>query len=180
MWRSKLEQEMNNCISLGLDTRTAMLAVVATYKHVGTRCPANCGLGVEVCLRAGAVWGKLRPLGRRLFASPYIILDIKRQALQAFFLSSQLFQSGCWPTLKRTEYQKCKTMLIRAYRLVTFDGYSERPQYTGNTEWLSDDQVVTIACQFHHAVLLRYLRLMIAITMASRASWNVWCILFAA
>ena len=72
MWRSKLEQEMNNCISLGLDTRTAMLSVVATYKHVGTHCPADCGIGVEVSLRAGAVWGKLLPLRRKLFASPHI------------------------------------------------------------------------------------------------------------
>ena len=37
-----------------------------------------------------------------------------------------------------------------------------------------------ISCQLHPAVLMRYLRLMTAIRLATRASWNCWCILFVA
>ena len=94
LWCTKVEQELKSVLTVRRDTREAQLAIVSTYKHVGTHCPINCGLGVEVNLRAGTVWGKLKPLVRKLYRSTRIRLDIKRQALQAFFLSSQLSSLG--------------------------------------------------------------------------------------
>ena len=120
----------------------------------------------------------LSATGIILFGSKEVTLVVKRQALQMFFLSSQLFQAGCWPELRPTGLQKCKVALIRAYRLVTTDGYANGTDDAPN--WLSDEETVAIACQMHPVVLLRYLRIMTVIRLASRASWNGWCILFAA
>ena len=134
-WRSHVEQVLGNVVQITRSGRTASLAVVDTYKHVGTHGPINTSLGVEIKTRADAVWGKLQPLVRKLFRSPSIRLDVKRQALQAYFLSSQLFQAGCWPLLNQSEYQKCKSVVMRAYKLVAFDRYSEHRDNVENHRW---------------------------------------------
>ena len=45
------ELEFKNCITIFRDTRVAQMVIVATYKHVGTHSPINCGLGVEGILK---------------------------------------------------------------------------------------------------------------------------------
>ena len=91
-----------------------------------------------------------------------------------------MFQAGVWPELNKAEYVKFKAALMRVYRLVAFDAYHDRAAMKESGEWMSDGDAVSAAGQMHPATLLRFLRLMTAIRMARKASWEVWCILYAA
>ena len=65
---------MGNALVVHKGDKEAKLAIVDTYKHIGTHCPINCGLGVEVHVRAGAVWGKLKRLEAASAASFLLVL----------------------------------------------------------------------------------------------------------
>ena len=65
--RARIEQTHNNEITLNRGDRCEKLPIVQVYKHVGTQCPANVGMGHEVATRAGAAWNKLQPLRKKLF-----------------------------------------------------------------------------------------------------------------
>ena len=69
-----------------------------------------------------------------LFGSQYIRLDIKQSLVRTLFLSSQVYNAGTWPALTQSEYVKCKTAVIRVYKMVCKDAYEE---YDGET-WLSE------------------------------------------
>ena len=158
-----------------------MVDVVDEYKHVGTVKTSLAGLGPEIRTRAAGIWNKTKPLRKRLFGSDDIRRDIKCSALRVMIWSSQLFQAGTWPELLVGEYKGCKSALIKTYRLACFDrygngGYSDDGVFCG----LADSEVVIRSEQAHPAVLLRVLRLLTSIRMAVKATWNTWCLLFAA
>ena len=155
--------------------------MVDEYKHVGTTKNALASLGQEIKIRANGIWNKTKPLRKRLFRDNDIQRDVKCSALRVMFLSSQLFQAGAWPELHIGEYKSCKAALIRTYKLACFDAYGNGG-YTeaGDFDKLSDGEVILRAEQVHPAVLLRVLRLLSSIRMACKASWETWCLLFAA
>ena len=94
---------------------------MTSYKHVGTFNPVNTGLGLEVTTKAGAILGQTETTAVEAFCVTIHTVGCKTEALQAFMLSSQLFQCRRWPTLRKTEYQRCRASLIRAHKLVAKD-----------------------------------------------------------
>lgn len=82
--------------------------------------------------------------------------------------------------LQKSEYQKCKISLVWAYKLVAHDPCTDVAKQKEEGDWMSDDFIVAVSGHLHPAELLRFLRLMTSIRMAWKASWKMWCILYAA
>ena len=183
---------MKNKISIERFGKIGEVDVVQRYKHMGTIATESGAVAPEIVARANAVWGKTRKLRKQLFGASDIRLDVKRGAMQSMMMSSQVFQSGCWPILSSSEYRTCKTAIVKVYKLVCTDAYMVTGSNTHScddslpdsivaaTHWRSDDEIVDIAQQLHPAVLLRLQRICTSIRMAVRGSWEVWKLLYAA
>ena len=173
--KAEMEHRHQNMVPIEAFGMKANLDVVERYKHVGTTEDASGSYGGEVVARSQGAWSKIKPLKNKLFGSDYIRLDIKQSLVRILFLSSQVYNAGTWPILTQSEYVKCKTAIIRVYKMVCRDAYAE---YSSES-WLSDEAVVTYAKQTHPAVLLRELRLLTSVRMAVKASWSFWGLLYA-
>ena len=111
--RLVLEQIHDNKVELQWGDRRVMLDIVQQYKHMGTLDSANGNMQPEIVQRSTIVWSKTQKLRKRLFGSHTIRPDVKRNVLKSIFLSSQIFQAGCWPKLREAECHTCTRTLIR-------------------------------------------------------------------
>ena len=106
---------------------------------------------------------------------------MKCSTLRTLFLSSQLLNAGGWPELLVGEYKQCKSSLLKVYKLACFDQYGNGGyEEDGTFSSISETEIILRSQQIHPAVLLRVLRLLTSIRLAVKASWSVWCLLFAA
>ena len=70
---------------------THLVPVVDSYRHLGSITVANGGVGPEIQFRFSQAQGALKPLKRRLFASPQIPLELRRTLLRSLILSRFVF-----------------------------------------------------------------------------------------
>ena len=121
--RLELEQLHDNKVQLEWSGKTVMLDVVQQYKHMGTLDSANGNMQPEIVKRSAVVWSKTSRLRKRLFGSPLIRPDVKRNVLRSILLSAQIFQAGCWPMLRETSmHEMNRWCFMSCYGIISICG----------------------------------------------------------
>ena len=89
-----------------------------SYKHMGSRFSARCGIAQEVAIRA-AVIGSGINMFSRILKNPSVSPSIKIKVVRIYLMSAGLFQCSTWPELSNTSMLKFHSALLRAYRIAT-------------------------------------------------------------
>ena len=146
------------------------VAVVESYKHLGTRYMAAASMQDEIRARCGLLRGTCSSL-RRLLRDQDLSVQVRALILQAYVMTRALFQCGSWPLLRAQEFDKFHAAMMSSYREIV-------PH--GGEEWLSDAAVLQATQLPAPAVLLVRQRLLLFNRVLDRAPDSVLVVLAAA
>ena len=146
--------------------------VVSTYKHVGTRANMSDSLIPEIHARMADTRVVFNSIRNKFLADPSVSLQEKLQVSQAVMLAKGLFNAGSWPILFHAEYKKTHVVIMKLYRSIACDPYSELYE--------SDDDLISRVELVSPRNLLRILRAGLLIRLLRTRPTVVWSLLCAA
>ena len=98
--------EANMLISFDTKHRVQSLRVVHSYKYLGEKITANCGLIAEMNQRNKSCMAALGPVAGRCFNNDNIDMEKKVNISRSLLFSRMTFAAGNWQVLNTAEAKK--------------------------------------------------------------------------
>ena len=147
--------------------------LVLLYRHLGTATAVAAAMGPEVSIRVAIVRQETAKLRGRVFRSPSLEPARKICIALGLVLSRGLFQAASWPRLSVSQHRRFHAAIIALYRAAL-------QQKEAGPQELTDVQFIAHFALVPPMVLLRMLRVQLAIRMACRSPPIVWAMVAAA